>query len=173
MGKIKIAWDNYFSHNPQAMLIICGSASSWINKNILSSTGFVGRISYTLTLEELTLQVLSQFWDTPHISDHEILKVLSVTGGVLKYLEEINPKFSAEKNIQQLCFSRGGFFVDEFERIFADLFLRDSCLYKAIVTILANGPKTMSELAELAKFSKSGRLSDYLHELAECFGSTI
>jgi hypothetical protein len=32
---------------------VCGSASSWIEENLLSSTGFVGRISYTLTLEEL------------------------------------------------------------------------------------------------------------------------
>lgn len=165
LGKIKMAWDNYFSNNPQLMLIVCGSASSWIEKNILSSTGFVGRISYTLTLEELPLQVLRQFWDSSHISGYEILKVLSITGGVPKYLEEINPKLSAEKNIQKTCFTKGGFFVDEFNRIFSDLFLRDSQLYKTIVTILANGPRTMGEIADLADFSKSGRLSDYLNEL--------
>lgn len=165
LGKIKMAWDNYFSNNPHIMLIVCGSASSWIEQNILSSTGFVGRISYTLTLEELPLQVLRQFWNSAHISGYEILKMLSITGGVPKYLEEINPKLSAEKNIQHTCFSKGGFFVEEFDRIFSDLFLRDSQLYKTIITILANGPRTMTAIAEHADFSKSGRLSDYLNEL--------
>lgn len=50
LGKLKNAWDLHFKKNPKLILILCGSASSWIEKNILSSTGFVGRISFTLTL---------------------------------------------------------------------------------------------------------------------------
>jgi hypothetical protein len=42
--------------------LLCGSASTWIEKNILSSTGFLGRVSRTLTLEELPLQDCAKFW---------------------------------------------------------------------------------------------------------------
>jgi hypothetical protein len=44
--------------------------------------------------------------------------MLSVTGGVPRYLEELKPDLSAEANIKDLCFISGGLFVDEFERIF-------------------------------------------------------
>src|SRR3989338_7206382 len=62
LGKLKNAWDLHFKKNPQLMLILCGSASSWIEKNILSNTGFLGRISFTLTLDELPLYDCQQFW---------------------------------------------------------------------------------------------------------------
>ena len=55
LGKLKTVWDQYLSKNPELILILCGSVSSWIEKNILSSTGFVGRISAVLDLIELSL----------------------------------------------------------------------------------------------------------------------
>lgn len=165
LGKIKMAWDNLFSHNSKLLFIICGSASSWIEKNILSSTGFVGRISHILTLEELPIKESKKLFAPPNISAYERLKLLSITGGVPKYIEELNPHLTAEDNVKQLCFSPGGFFVEEFDRIFSDLFLRESNSYKKIVETLARGPKTMSAISEDASLSKSGRLTDYLKEL--------
>ena len=85
--------------------MVCGSASSWIEKNILSHTGFLGRISLTLTLRELPLSDCEKFWPK-NVAVFEKLKVLSVTGGVPKYLEEIRPKQSAEDNIKRLFFEK-------------------------------------------------------------------
>ena len=165
LSKIKMVWDNLFSQNNKLMLIICGSASSWIEKNLLSSTGFVGRISHVFTINELELDVIKDFWDNKNISRYEIFKTISILGGVPKYLEEINPKLQAEENIKNLCFSPGGFLTEEFERIFSDLFLRESDTYRKIVEVISEGPKTMTEIAREINFSKSGRLSEYLHEL--------
>jgi len=165
LSKIKMAWDNYFSQNTQLMFIICGSASSWIEKNILSSTGFVGRISHNMTLEELPITSVSKFWNNPNISKYEILKLLSVTGSIPKYLEEINPKISTEENIKRLCFVPGGLLVNEFEHIFSDLFMHDTRIYRSIVEVLASGPKTMSDISQIIGFSRSGKLSNYLKEL--------
>ena len=83
LGKIKNLWDLYLKKNDKLVFIICGSASAWIEKNILSSTGFVGRISYTLTLEELELADCGAFWPK-NIAAYEKLKVLAITGGVPK-----------------------------------------------------------------------------------------
>lgn len=164
LGKIKNFWDQYLKKNDQLVFIICGSASAWIEKNILSSTGFVGRISYTLTLEELPLIDCSKFWPKG-ISAYEKFKVLSVTGGIPKYLEEIDPKLSAEENIKKLCFTKGGFLVDEFKQIFSDLFLRESFTYKNIIEVLANGSKERNQICEILKIDPSGRISEYLSEL--------
>lgn len=164
LGKIKNFWDLHAKKNDKLLFVICGSASSWIEKNILSSTGFVGRISLTLTLQELPLEDCSKFWPK-NISAYEKLKVLTVTGGVPKYLEEIDPKLPAEENIKRLCFSDGGMLVNEFNNIFSDLFLHDSVFYKKIVEILAGGSKERQEICDLLKIDSSGRISEYLSEL--------
>ncbi len=164
LGKLKNTWDLYFSRNPKLILIICGSASSWIEKNILSSTDFLGRISLTLTLRELSLSECRAFWPK-NIAEYEILKILSVTGGVPKYLEEINPKYSAEENIKNLCFTEGGFLVNEFEKIFSDIFLRDSEHYKRIVRALSEGNKDLMTLQSSLKQETQSRLAEYLEEL--------
>lgn len=44
LPKLKTAWDRYFKQNPQFVMILSGSNSAWISKNILSSTGFFGRV---------------------------------------------------------------------------------------------------------------------------------
>lgn len=166
LGKIKNFWDLQLKNNDQLMFIICGSASAWIEKNILSHTGFVGRISYTLTLEELPLHDCSEFWPA-NIAAYEKLKILAVTGGIPKYLEEINPKWSAEENIKKLCFSKGGFLVNEFDRMFSDIFLRKSRFYRSIIEALSDGAKEQTAIAETLDIEHRGRISDYLWELEE------
>lgn len=167
LGEIKNFWDLHLKKNDQLIFIVCGSASSWIEKNILSSTGFVGRISYTLTLEEIPLKDCAFFWgaSAQRISAYEKLKILSVTGGVPKYLEEIDFKLCAEENIRNLCFKRGGFLVNEFNNIFSDLFLRDSVFYKDIIQALVTGAKEPLEICDALDIEQTGRLSEYLAEL--------
>lgn len=41
LGKLKNAWDLQWMHHPKLILILCGSISAWIEKNILSSTAFL------------------------------------------------------------------------------------------------------------------------------------
>ena len=164
MSKLKQAWDEFFSKNHQLVFVICASASSWIEANVMSSSGFVGRISHTFTVDPLPIDVCRQFWPA-NISNYEVLKVLSVTGGIPKYLEEINPAKTAEENIKQLCFTRGGMLVNEFEQIFSDVFLRESHYYKNIVRTLAVGNKTLKEIQQALKLKTQGRLAEYLEEL--------
>ncbi len=135
LGHLKTAWDMYFSKNPQLIIALCGSVSSWIEKNILSSTGFLGRITFDLMLEELPLEVCNAFWHPKEkrITSYEKFKLLSVTGGVPLYLEQIKPNLPAEQNIQDLCFTKGGLLVREFDEIFSDLFSRTKTRHKEIV----------------------------------------
>ena len=167
LGKLKNAWDLMFKKNPQLILILCGSASSWIEENILNNTGFLGRISYTLTLGELPLKECNHFWPAKNknISAYEKLKLLSITGGVPRYLEEINPTISAEDNIKELCFSPGGILVNEFEYIFANMFNRNSTWYKEIIKALIYDSKETSKISEVIQVKMSGLLSNYLEEL--------
>ena len=168
LGKLKIAWDQYFEKNPKLILIIASSVSSWLDKNILKSTGFFGRIDLTLTLRELPLADCIKFWGArkKSISAYEKLKVLAVTGGVPRYLKEIDPKKTAEDNLKKLCFSEEGVLFNEFEQIFHDLFSRRNDIYKEIVALLAN----THSLSQKQICTSLGRgpnrvISEYLNDL--------
>ncbi len=164
LSKLRNAWDREFKTNANLMLVLCGSVSSWIEKNILSSTGFLGRVSYVLTLDELPLQTCMEFWGE-HIASYEKIKYLSVTGGVPLYLEALNPKLSAEENIRQLCFTPGGLLVREFDNIFSDLFSKRSAIYQKIVSALAKGAMSIEKISSEIKVESSGWLSEHLTDL--------
>lgn len=127
----------------------------------------MGRISYRLTLNELALQDCNQFWLKfgGRISSYEKFKVLSITGGIPRYLEEIKPAFSAEENIRALCFMKGGPLVHEFKDIFSDIFSRRSHVYKKIVQILSGGAQDIKSLCRELNITQTGLISDYLDDL--------
>ncbi len=167
LGKLKTAWDRDFKKNPELIIILSGSMSKWIEDNILSSTGFLGRISVDMTLEELPLPVCNQFWspNADRVSAYEKFKILSVIGGVPRYLEEIRPQWTAEENIQALCFEKEAFLFKEFKKIFSDLFSRKSESYLKIVKRLAQGNATLDEVCKALDMKKGGTVSEYLDDL--------
>ena len=167
LGKLKNAWDLYFKKNSELVLVLCGSISVWIDDNILSSTGFLGRISYRLTLEELPLSDCNRFWDKAGgvISPYEKLKVLAVTGGIPRYLEEIKPTLSAEENIKDLCFTKGGALVNEFNEVFSDLFSKRSATYKKIIQTLSSGPLDIKVICQKLEVGQTGFMSKCLDDL--------
>lgn len=169
LPKLKTAWDRHFKKNPKLILIISGSNSAWISKNILSSTGFFGRVSLKMRLEELTLSECNAFWDSwpGVVSPYEKFKILSVMGGVPRYLEELRQDLSAEENLKRLCFEREGLLVSEFDQIFHDLFLKKGPFYKELVVHLVDKSLSLSELSKKLGIVKSGHLSDALDELVQ------
>lgn len=169
LGKLKTAWDVHFKKNPQLILLLSGSMSAWIEKHILRSTGFFGRIALDILLQELPLHQCSHFWRSyeKQIAPAEKFKVLSVTGGVPLYLESINPKISAEENIRRLCFRKEGLLCLEFDRIFSDVFGKRAPIYKKIVSSLAHGSKDQTAILQVLGAEKSGVYSEYLDELVK------
>lgn len=165
-GVLKGFWDTQFKKNPNLRLILCGSVTSWIEDNILNDKGYVGRISLIIKLEEMPLYDVDQFWKNyPTISTYEKFKILCVTGGIPRYLEEINPKETAEENIKRICFSPDGFLLSEFDKIFKDIFEKKATEFKAIIYLLADGDLEGVEICNKLKISYTGGFSNKLKKL--------
>ena len=151
------------------MLILAGSLSTWLDKNILHHTGFVGRVSLDLTLKELPLHHCIQFWGNKRqqFADHEIIKLLCITGGVPRYIEELDFSLSAEQNITRLCLEPSGLLFDEFEDMFSDLFSTYNTLYLAMLRgIAASSSKLTSyELAKAIGRPQNGTFSNCIENL--------
>jgi len=152
--KLKSWWDLELQKYPKLILIFSGSVSTWIEKNIINSTAFFGRITLQITLEELSLSECATLLRKSGLkrSNYDMFKILSITGGVPWYLEQISAGALADDNIKRLCFEKDGAFTIEFDKIFHDLFNGHGSMYKEIVYLLANG---MKEIAEIKKACKS------------------
>lgn len=168
-AQLKYAWDNRFAKKSKLIVVLCGSISSWINEKILKSKGFVGRPSLNLIVPELSISESRAFWLTrkggAKVATGEIFDVLSITGGVPKYLESIDPSVSANENVRRLCFTRGGLLVDEFDDIFNDALDENLAVRKKILEALINGPMDVGRIAEMCSLEPNGHLSANLESL--------
>ena len=166
-GYLKSAWDTALKKHPRLVLVVCGSVSAWIKKNILDNTGFAGRFSRDLVLEELPLRLCPSFWGAAasRIATREIADVLSVTGGVPRYLEEVDPSRSAAENIRNLCFRPDGTLFRDFRQIFNDVFGENAGVKRELLRALSAGPRTCSELAEALGVERGGSISENLSVL--------
>ena len=126
-------------------------------------------MSLRLLLEELSLPECNAFLkDFPgKLDSYEKFKILAVTGGIPRYLEELRPNLSAEGNLQRLCFDSEGLLFQEFDQIFHDFFLNKGSFYKKIIQIIADHHVSGTELAALLKRSKGGDLSEALEDLTQ------
>jgi uncharacterized protein len=161
LGKLKSAWDVHFSQNKKLILILSGSLSSWIERNILHSTGFVGRVHLDLTLRDCV-----PFLKTGHqfLSSYEKFKIVAVTGGIPSYLERIDPASGADANIHRLCLTREGFLFREFDLLFNDLFQKKK-FYRRLIAAVAEKPLELEDIYRKLDVEKAGYISECIQDL--------
>ena len=166
---LRNAWETWFHRHPKLILVVCGSVSAWIRKNILGNTGFTGRFSRDYVLTELSLPECAEFWKpgAADLNPREIFDVLSVTGGVPRYLEEVDPGLSAEENVRRLCFRKEGVLFKDFDAIFHQMFGAAATERRRILELLADGPASGAELAPKLETDRNGALAERLRELEE------
>ncbi len=162
--KLKAWWDK---QTIAMFLVFCGSVSTWIEKNILNSTAFFGRVNLTITLEPLSIPESANLLKKSGFqgSPYDTYKLLSILGGIPWYLEQVGPGMTADESIKQLCFEKDGLLVLEFDRIFHDLFDGFGARYKKILEALKDGMKILSEIRKTIDFPHSGTLSTMMEHL--------
>ena len=166
---LRIAWENLWKKHDRLIVVLCGSVSSWIKDNIIDNTAYMGRRSGDFVIGELPLRECVKFWGraAEKMQTREILDVLSVTGGVPRYLEEIDPGLSADENIRRLCYRPKSPLRVDFDEMFSDVITRQPTFAARVLRSLVNGPKTVSEIADILKMEKNGHISSSLAQLSE------
>lgn len=168
-GLLKNGWDDYLKSHDNLILAVCGSVSAWIRKNLLDSATFGGRFSRDIVLHELPLELCARFWGDRYedLSTRDLLDVLSVTGGVPRYLEEINPSLSASENVRRMCFVPDGPLFKDFLALFGEVFGERAKGKGDILRALTDGSLTLSEIATALGVDRGGSLGESLDELSE------
>jgi len=160
---------NSWAVKQNVVVVICGSAASWMIKKVINDRGGLhNRVTRLLHLYPFSLAETEAYCRARHIklSRYQILQLYMVMGGIPMYLDQLKPEFSAIQNIQRICFAPTGYLRNEFDRLFASLF-GDYQKHIAVVRALASKRKglTRNEIIKATKLINSGKLTDILYEL--------
>ena len=166
---LKIAWDNYLKRHDRLVFVVCGSVSMWIRENMIDNKAFFGRRSLDVVVPELPVRECVKFWGekASQVPEGEIVDFLSVTGGVPKYLEELNPSLTTAENLRRMAFRPHSVLRTDFDEMFTDVITRQTRLSGRVLRSLVHGPKTVSEIATALCVTRGGDLSVVLAQLVE------
>ncbi len=162
-------WNTFLSRDRRYILIICGSAASWmIAKVIEHKGGLHNRVTARLKLEPFTLAECSSYLQSRKVklTQYDQLTLALVMGGVPHYLREAEPGQSAAQIIDRSCFHKNGLLRDEFPRLYASIFERSE-RHVDIVRQLATHPQGLSRSSLTKSYGTGGRLTQALVELEE------
>jgi uncharacterized protein len=171
MRALEHFWNSWASARKDVLLIVCGSAASWmINKLINNKGGLHNRVTLRLKIEPFTLKECKEFvkFKKMNLDHYQIIQLYMVFGGIPFYWDEIQKGLSATQNIDSICFSKNGLLLTEFPNVFKSLFSKAE-KHELIVEALAKKSKgfTRNEIIEDTKISDGGGLSTILNELEE------
>lgn len=164
-------WNSWASARKDVLLIVCGSAASWmINKLINNKGGLHNRVTARIKIEPFTLKECELYVKSKkmNLDKYQIIQLYMVFGGIPFYWDEVQKGLSASQNIDAICFSNNGLLRNEFSNVFKSLFLKAE-KHLLIVEKLATKSKgfTRNEIISETKISDGGGLSSILTELEE------
>ncbi len=163
-------WNDWASHN-NMVIVICGSAASWMIANVVHHRGSLhNRITQLIRLQPFTLGETEIFLRKNNIllNRQQIVLLYMVTGGIPHYLKEVRKGQSMAQNIDRICFAVQGLLKDEFDKLYYSLYDKPEN-HIAIVRALAGRWKGLprKELVKIAGFADGGSITRILGELEQ------
>lgn len=162
-------WNGWGNMRHNLLLIVCGSATSWMLDNLISNKGgLYGRLTGEIKLSPFTLKECEDFYLSRGIkmSRYNTTQAYMIMGGIPFYMNFFNPSYSLAQNIDALFFARNAKLGDEFERLFNSVFDNaEDCM--RIVRLLGSRHSgfTRKEIAEKTGLNPNGDFSKMLKAL--------
>ncbi len=164
-------WNSFGSKQSNLVLVVCGSAASWMIQKIVNSKGGLhNRLTRQIRLLPFTIPEAESFLKSRGVvlTRFQIISLYMALGGVPYYLKQAEPGLSSVQIIDKICFSRGGLLRSEFEKLYASLF-DQSDQHIRIIEALRQNRSGMSRnlILSAAKIPSGGTASQILEELEE------
>ena len=162
-------WNGWCSARTDILLIVCGSATSWIVKKVLRNKGgLFNRANRTIFLQPFTLKQCEEYAKEAGLSmgRREIVEAYMIFGGLPYYWSLLDRRYSLAQNVDRLCFTSVGELILEFRRLYDSVF-RVSEPYVRIVTALATRKigMTREDMVVALGVENCGKLTNCLQDL--------
>lgn len=163
---------NEYIERTRSVLIVCGSAASWMIDNVIKDSGqLYGRVTKPIRILPFTLAQTREYLTQEkgfHVDEKTVCEIYMATGGVAKYLSYFDASRSVGQNMQDLFFSNEGSMVGEYDEIVESLFGLDGLHGRILEALFTRkSGMTLSDIAATLGTNSGGQTSRPLEELLE------
>ena len=135
-------WDAEFRES-NLMLILCGSAMSFIEKELLAEKNpLYGRATGIYKMKEMGFYDAAKFF--PQYSERDKILAYAVLGGIPHYLRQWDPERPVSENIKRNILTKGCILYSEVEFLLHQE-LRETPIYNSIIEAVALGNQCLLE----------------------------
>jgi uncharacterized protein len=164
-------WNTWALRQPHLLIVICGSAASWmIDKIVNNKGGLHNRITKKIRLLPFSVHETATYLKSRDVKlDHyQLLQLYMAMGGIPQYLKGVVPGESAAQNIDRLFFSKDGALKKEFNNLYESLF-NNAQHHMVVIKALAKKATglTRNEIIDACGLSSGGTATRLLEELEE------
>lgn len=162
-------WNNYCCCRKNVMVVVCGSANSWILDNLINNHGgLYGRVTYEIKLSPFTLLECEEFFAEQKIkmSRYDIVQSYMMFGGIPYYLGYYRRDLSLAQNVDNILFTGEAKLKEEYDRLFASVFSNPDAVKKIIEFVNERSAGyTREEISVHTGIKDGGTLTKYLNAL--------
>lgn len=160
-------WDLY-KQDSRMNLIVCGSVNSMMNKIFRDKKEpLYGRNTQMLKVRNFQPSTLKEILNTYHpgYDNESLLSLYLYTGGVAKYVETLidNGNYTSEAMLNAII-RPNSLFIDEGKAMLIEEFGRDYGIYFTILSLIAQGHNTRSDIEGALRQEVGGYLTKLLDD---------
>ena len=157
-------WDTVFKES-SVMLILCGSAMSFIEKELLAEKNpLYGRATGIYKMKKMGFYDAARFF--PNYSEEEKILAYAVLGGIPHYLNQFSPDLSVAENIKRNILTKGAVLYSEVDFLLHQE-LRETPIYNSIIEAVALGSTKLNGISQKSLVEDTSKTSVYLKNLME------
>ncbi len=165
-------WNSWCNYRDNVMLIVCGSATSWMVHNLINNKGgLYNRLTYNIKLEPFTLLECERYFKSKNMamSRYDIVETYMAVGGIPMYLSQFEKGLSVPKNLDKIIFNKNAILQLEFKRLFGSLFINPEAYEKTIKAIAkTRSGSTRNEIIKETNMKSGKGISTILDNLEAC-----
>ncbi len=157
-------WDAELK-DQNVMLVLCGSAMSFIEKDLLAEKNpLYGRATGIYKMTEMGFYDAAKFF--PNYSDTDKVLAYSILGGIPHYLRQFNPELSVAENIKRNILTKGCVLYSEVDFLLHQE-LRETPIYNSIIEAVALNNTKLNDISTKSLVEDTSKTSVYLKNLIE------
>ncbi len=157
-------WDTELK-DKNVMIVLCGSAMSFIEKDLLSEKNpLYGRATGIYKMNEMGFYDVVKFF--PNYSDKDKILIYSILGGIPHYLRQFRPDLSVDENIKKNILTKGSVLYSEVDFLLHQE-LRETPIYNSIIEAVALGNTKLNDISQKSLVDDTSKTSVYLKNLIE------
>ena len=153
-------WNDWAVTQNDMVLIVCGSATSWITRKILKNReGLHNRVTQKLYIRPFTLAECKEYIHSRSLEmeDKEIAECYMIMGGIPYYLKNLRQGASLAQNVDEMFFAERGRLDDEFDALYNSLFEKSENYIKVVEALSTkNKGLTREEILQATKLEMNG-----------------